>query len=356
MATKRQDMVSFSMGEISAVDSPAQPHAKVAMIKRAEKGDKDKKKKPGYGKQVALTDVVDGHQHSVVLSGVDEYNYGYTGWTAEHDHAWIRTDGGVVIAESAGHTHTIAVIGKAEMEDTAMADPVTKTEDKPEASEELMKLQAQVDRLTKINALSADHRAEFDKLEGDVADQWLAKTAGERDEAIRKAAEENAVVYTDADGTDYRKSDDPRLVMLAKARDEDRKRIEKMEAEQADAEVTKIAEELTAYPGDLETRKAIVKQITGIADEKTRDEAMKALRAQNDNLAKSMKELGVTGDVVEKSDDPQARLDELAEEYLKAHAGEEGMTALKARMAVYKTAEGRKLAAEINKAARKGEV
>ena len=367
MPDKRQKMVTFKLNEISAVDAGAQPEAKVTIMKRAaEKGDEKKKKKPGYSKealangevlakQVALTDVVDGHQHFVITSGVDEYAYGYTSWTSDHDHAWIRLeDGSIQIAEAEGHTHTIAVIGK--QEDGNMTD-VTK-QDKPEASEELTKLQAKYDRLEKINALSADHRAEFDKLKGDAADQWLEKSAGERDETIRKAAEQNAVVYTDGDGTEYRKSDDPRLVMLAKARDEDRKRIEKMEAERADAEVTKIAEELTAYPGDLDTRKAIVKSIHGIEDADEREKAMKALRAQNDNLAKSMKELGVTGAPVEKADgdaDPMARINELAEEYLKAHAAEEGMNMLKARAAVYKTPEGRELMAADIANARKRE-
>ena len=361
-AAKRQNMVTFKLNEISAVDAGAQEGAKVTIMKRAaEKGAGDKKKKPGYAKQVAMTDVVDGHQHTVVLSGTDEYNYGYTSWEGTyadgtgHDHSWIRLeDGGIKISETRNHTHVIETFGK--QEDKTMAE-ATK-QDKPETNEELVKLQAQVDRLTKINALSADHREYFDKLEGDNADKWLAKTAGERDEALRKAAEANAVVYTDGDGTDYRKSDDPRLVMLAKARDEDRKAIEKLQAERADAEITKIAEELTAYPGDLDTRKAIVKQVTGIADEKAREEALKALRAQNANLAKSFKEVGVTGDVTEKADpdaDPMARVNELAEKYMKDHAAEEGMTLLKARMAVYKTPEGKELMQKANEIAKRGE-
>ena len=298
---KKQKMVSFTIKELSGVTDPAQPHAQVVIAK----GRKDKKKR-GYGKeepsggiakQVAMTNVVDGHQHSVVLSGVDEYSWGSTNWADKdggdyygHSHSWIRvTDGSIKIGLSAGHTHEIETFGK--QEDEIMADAA---EVKTEKNDEVAKaLQAKLDRMEKVIALSPEHRAHFDTLKGEDADGWLEKTAADRTETLRKAAEANAVVFTARDGTEYRKSDDPRLVLMAKANDEQAAAIEKMAQDRKDAEIAKIAEELTAIPGDLDTRKDLVKTAMGIEDAEARTKALKALRSHNDNLAKSMTELGV---------------------------------------------------------------
>ena len=352
---KKQKMVSFTIKELSGVTDPAQPHAKVLIAK----GNKDKKKRPGYGKegppgiikQVALTNVVDGHQHTVVLSGTDEYNYGHTSWAGSyvggdgHDHAWIRlTDGSIEIAESMGHTHTIQTIGK--LEDDPMADAATKTEQNDEVAKAL---QVKLDRMEKVIALSPEHRAHFDTLKGEDADGWLAKSATERDDALREAAEANRIVYKALDGTEYRKQDDPRLVMLAKANDDQAKAIEQMRKDRAEAEITKLAEGLTAYPGDLETRREVVKSMMAIEDKDAREKALKGLQSHNDNLAKSMKELGVTGGPIEKdADDPQARLDELAKQYVKDNPD---TSLLKAKVMVQRTPEGAELVRKIHNAA-----
>ena len=358
---KKQNMVEFTLKELSAVEQGAQPYAQVLIAK----GRKDKKKRPGYGKegsteasgdiakQVAMTDVVDGHQHTVVLSGVDEYSYGSTSWASEdgddwygHSHSWIRlTDGSIKIGLSDGHTHEIETFGK--QEDEPMANAATKTENDNEVAKAL---QAKLDRMEKVIALSPEHRAHFDTLKGEDADGWLEKSASDRTEALRKAAEANAVVFTARDGTEYRKSDDPRLVLMAKANDEQAAAIEKMAQDRKDAEIAKIAEELTAIPGDLDTRKDLVKTAMGIEDAEARTKALKALRSHNDNLAKSMVELGVSGAPVEKdaAGDPQAELDELAKQYVKDNPD---TSLLKAKVMVQRTPEGAELVRKIHNAA-----
>ena len=115
MATKKkQDMVTFGIKELSAVNDPAQPHAKALLIKGRKKD-----LNGSFAKKVAATDVVDGHQHTVVLAGVDEYAYGQTSYSYNsdsyegHSHGWIRLPGdGIEILESMGHTHTIQTMGK----------------------------------------------------------------------------------------------------------------------------------------------------------------------------------------------------------------------------------------------------
>ena len=220
-----------------------------------------------------------------------------------------------------------------------MADAATKTNETQGNDEVAKALQAKMDRMEKVIALSPEHRTHFDTLKGEDADGWLAKSEVERDDTIRKAAEADQVVYKAADGTEYRKSDDQRLVDLAKARDEDAKVIAEMRKERAEADVAEIAKSLDSLPGDLDTRKHLVKAILGIDDKDAREKAMTALKAQNADLAKSMQELGVSGEPVEKADDPDAKITELAKKYAKDNE----VSIEKARVEVLHTAEGSEL-------------
>ena len=339
--SKKQKMLAFKLHELSAVGMPAQEGAQAVLIKgRTEKAEAQ----GAIAKTVAATNIVDGHQHSVILAGVDTYNYGNTSYASSngddyyggHNHSWIRQeDDSILILESAGHTHEIQVIGK---EDKDMSGDATKTDQ----AKTLKELEEKYARLEKVAALSTEHREYFDKLKGDDADKWLAKTAEERDAMIKEGLEKNKIVYTDADGTTYRKSDDPRLVALAMKNDKMAEAVEKAAQERADAEVTKIAEGLTAMPGDLEVRKALVENTLAIKDEATRKKALEALQSHNDEIAKSFRELGVSSQSQADENDPEAEIQKLAEKMQKEST--EPMSIQKARMEVRKTPEGRKLA------------
>ena len=160
-------------------------------------------------------------------------------------------------------------------------------------------------------------------LDDDKRAEFLAKTLDERkvvlDKAIAKAQDNDPVVYTAADGTEYRKSDDSRLVKMAKDRDEDRKDLIKSNAVNENARLTKIAEDDLAHlPGDMATRVALIKSVESIPDEKQRSSAMDALKAQNSKLSPAFKTVGAGRapefDSVAK-DGAETKLDELAKVY-----------------------------------------
>ena len=188
---------------------------------------------------------------------------------------------------------------------------------------------AELERLRAIAAMSGVHKSHFDGLPNDAAkDKFIAADISARDAMISlaKAAETeaNPIVYTAVDGTEYRKSDDPRLVAMAKGRDEDRRESQALRATAIDADLTRRAEgEFANLPGDLETRKSLIKAVDGIADEAQRTAATAALKAQNAKLHSAFETVGTsaTPSDVEKANDrkgAEAELDRLA----KAHQEE----------------------------------
>lgn len=111
---RRRVMRAFKIDEISAVDYPAQEHAKVTIMKRRGQVSTDP-----IEKVLVLTSIDDGHQHVLRLT-VDALRDGgghtdYTGGKPtednqypSHDHAYvINPDGSITIAVAHGHSHTL---------------------------------------------------------------------------------------------------------------------------------------------------------------------------------------------------------------------------------------------------------
>ena len=317
------NITGLRLDEISMVKSPANEHARVVLMK--SKDDPKKKRKPtqkgvpvdrsevDLEKQNALTTVADGHSH--LVTGMLDYDSGFTDWQNGHDHPWIRTeDGEIAFGTSVSdygygesHTHEIAVIGKA-----AGDGGKDETEDDPMSDEtkDVAKLQKRVDEL----------EAEVETL------------TTERD--ALKAEKEDEVVYTGADGETYRKSDDPRLVKLAKQHDE---RAEELKAEKfRDTAKSKLSH----LPGTDDDKVELLKAIDGIEDEDVRKRLMEGLVAKDGQLEPWYEQIGGTG--VRKSvddDAPEQQLDKMARELAKA----EGIEYLEAYNRVVKTNAGKRL-------------
>lgn len=103
---KRRVMKEFRIDEISLVDNPAQPKARIALMKRLDASR-------------ALTTADAGHAHSIVLSdGRADYKSGETSYELDsngvhHSHPWMANEAGeVTIGMAAGHTHGVAMIAK----------------------------------------------------------------------------------------------------------------------------------------------------------------------------------------------------------------------------------------------------
>jgi len=342
-------MEEFDLLEISAVDRPAQAHAKATIIKAAspkgkpmdlgldeeddeESGDmkapkkgkgkgKDKTKKSDeYGERVAtvLTSGEDGHSHLLRLSpgqagGSLDYSTsdasGVKG--GSHDHPWaFNADGEIEIGLADGHMHIVSMedvdrallrMLKSDSDDSAVetsdepaAAAASQEGDMPETKkgEELAQLQAQNDELTKraeradaVLALKADERAHFDGLDEAGQDEFLGKSEGERGEILKAAGDADPVVYKSIDGSEFRQSDDPRVIKAVQRADEAVKAAGEEREKRETLELAKRADELIPnLPGTPEVRGQLLKAVEGIGDENVRQGALEALKAANGGI------------------------------------------------------------------------
>ena len=282
----------FRIDEISGVDSPAQEGARVAILKRAGKS-------PTAGEYLLKLE------------------------TEELD----RIVGDAVSRIARGDD---------------MTDLIKQTTDDESTIGEL---RAELARAHAVVALNGDERAHFDGLSEDARTAFLAKSASDRAteiNAVAKAAPDNdPVVYTTYDGVEIRKSEGTALIAMAKANDALREEAEALRQEREQQVLEKRAEiDLAHISGDVATRAAMLKAIDAIEDEARRDAAHKALRAQNDAMAKAFQSFGHNGSPDPTS--PEVRLDEMA----KAHADKESISQPEAYAAVLRTEQGRALYAE----------
>lgn len=125
---KKRIMRALKINEISGVDVPAQEGALMVIAKRNGMSEDDEKKRkkdknPYVGKAAAITTSDNGHTHLIALHGPPdgvELNSGFTDYSNDHVHPWIRTESGdIILGEATGrdgiaHTHTIAAMSKAD--------------------------------------------------------------------------------------------------------------------------------------------------------------------------------------------------------------------------------------------------
>jgi hypothetical protein len=372
--SKKRIITSLNVEEISGVDKAAQVPAEALLRKRCGPKGKGKGKHktgaPGsmshddeedeeepmekqyeYTRPMLTSNVV-GHQHVLddVGAGGETSYVRSEGEEYGHSHSWVRMlDGTVAIGAADGHTHEVidptnkSAIGGANKESDPMTQPTTKAADAniPEAVQKsIADLTTRAERAEAILKLNADERGLFDGLDANGQTSFLAKSATERAEMIRASKDSNRVVYKAANGDEYRASDDPRLIKMARERDEEKVRTEKALADVAMERLMKRAEaELGHCPGSVEERAGILKALTGVPG------AEAFLKAADAALKGNFKPQGTKGDGsdVMKAED---RLEVLA----KAYATEHKCSIEKARDLVLDTPEGQKLYAEMESA------
>jgi hypothetical protein len=363
-------MRSFKMKEISGVDRPAQQGAKVSIMKRNDAPDLAKG-------GMALTTMTAGHAHLIMMGGGEiDRKGGQTDYVDGHSHPWLIDEAGnITVGHAAGHNHGIEIIAKSDgtgsfrqatkgygsadpegeetkadetaehignNKDESMTDHVKKSADDAAAvelkksQEALAKATARAERAEALASLPVEHRKHFDGLRGDSAEAFLKADASERAEIVRKANESNTVVYTDMDGIEYRKSDDPRLIKMAKGMDEEKKKRIASEAKAAKADLEKRAAEFPHIAGGPAVVASLLKGIDSLPEEE-RKPALAALKAQNDRLGKATQTLGhAVAPEVDSTLDP---LDQLAADISKR----DNITFAAAYNKALNTAEGQKL-------------
>ncbi len=369
----RRIMRSLKICEISAVDVPAQEGAVALIMKR--KGDGSNRNPASQtepqtvdenlSKGAALTTVSDDHVHLIELIGFggDEINSGSTSWVNEHSHPWIRLpDGTIVIGPASSedgesHEHELGQLSKtAKQEDTDMPKKTKKTEgEEPTVAE----LQARLERVSLVAALSDVEKIHLSTLEGDDADKFLAKSIDERKAVIDALAEpepdpepkddDDPVAYKTADGIEIRKSAGEVVIAMARKADENakesadlRKRLDDSESARAnDAFEKRAADELGHLPGDLKARASLLKAAENIEDEDERKAALAALVAGDRAMSKAFDTVGHGG--TPEPGSPNDELDQLAKKH---QADNPDLTFEQAYDVVLKTADGRALYAK----------
>lgn len=356
---KLRVMKDLDLREISLVDQPMQDPARVAILKRGgENAD--------VLKRIAITSQTGGHAHSVLTANYagGENRIGQTSYVDGHTHDWVMDEAGnIFIADAMGHSHGIAVLTKNQPGAPAAGEveqPAGTTKAAPSGAEidnmtpeQLAALQkaadeskAKIAELTKANersqsilALNAEQRAHFDTLKGNDQDQFLALTAEQRADVVKNLRDANPVVFKSADGTEYRKNDDARLIKMAKENDQRAVELAREQSIRKQADLEKRAgDEFKTLGGDVVVKAALLGAVEGIADATVRGKVLEALKAHDAGLGAAFQRVGTTtpANVNKRAGD---RLDELAKAYAASNKCDLG----KAYEAVIATPEGRSL-------------
>tara|TARA_R110000764_G_scaffold36736_1_gene81958 strand:+ start:24538 stop:25860 length:1323 start_codon:yes stop_codon:yes gene_type:complete len=308
-----------------------------------DKGEKPGKKKPKKGKnpfaaatkRALLTTPTDGHQH--LLSdevGPDmRAGAGQTGIEAGsdgafHSHSWMIDGNGVVqIGEAQGHTHSVLLSSQAGasaaildlskqaaadvpdvtdastssgvpadsvgtfINEATMSEKNDQTADIEAVAKQLQEITKRAERAEAVSELNDAQRGIFKSLDEAGQAAFLALSPDARQAEVAKAADVNAVVEV-VDGVEYRKSDDPRLLQLAKSAASEKALRLAGEEKAKDADLRKRAEALH-LPGTVEVRMSVLKGIDSLpADEQA--PALEALAASDAGLAEAFKRQGTS--------------------------------------------------------------
>lgn len=219
---------------------------------------------------------------------------------------------------------------------------MTNKDDKAVAqTAEFEALQKRAERAEKVAELNDVQKAYLKGLTDKDQERFLALKGDLRDAEIAKSKEGDEVLFRDEDGTEYRKSDDPRLVTLARrsaAERAERIRIEKLAQER---ELDQLVSELSSLPGEDAERRVLLKGVLGLP-ETAREGMLKSLRAQNKSFAKAFQTIG-TSDQPKGESSVEAGIDEIAKGI---RAKEPKLTEAQAMVKAMDTPEGRKLYAK----------
>ena len=340
---KRRKMSMTKLTAVALTARGANPEAHVTFFKSHKGGE------ASVEKRMALVTMEALHDHSISIDDFTKvHGGGDTGWSDDHSHSFvIEEDGTITIGATKGHTHfmmkTVEEITKHGLSEEQMlfvksqpaADnggPQSANEDNTmtdaekaakKAQDEISSLKKSLATAVAIGSMNDGQRAIFKSLTGDAQDEFLAKSDEDREAivkaAVAKAADENAVVYKSHDGTEFFKSDDPRMIKMAQDGDIRDAKLEKAEAKAADSEVAKRAGDLFKnLSGDLDTHAALLKAVDGIENVDLRKNVMETLAKQDAGISAILETHG-TQTVGVSDGDAEAKLDTLAKAYVTAH-------------------------------------
>lgn len=226
----------------------------------------------------------------------------------------------------------------------------TKEETMPDNKQTAVEIEAaknlkQVETLTKslekanrILVLKSDVRAFYETLDEKAKETFLAKSAEEQTAEIAKSKDADPVVYKTASGVEYRKSDDSRLVLMAKQNDELAKSAAESKAQVLESEIRKRAsQELSHLPGTEEVHVALLKAVDKIEDKEQREKVLETLKSKDAAMKSAFETKGHKAST--ESGSAEDELDVMA----KAYAETNKVSFEKAYGEVVKSEKGREL-------------
>ncbi len=369
---KKKVMEKFRLDEVSFVRRPAQGLA-LADIAKSDDAVLPDITKGGIIDTATVKDDT-GHQHGINVTHDPDgaahiyLSYAGEGESGQHSHDVIMTaDGTFMITENFGHDHEIdeaeirrlimAVLTKAEFEipeeadiavllslwdqngddslqkDGEMPDDVKKgADDLKKAQDAVTKAEGQRDAAVAENAvlkavseMNDVEKAFYEKLDKED-DKKRFRDAGrkERMEKMGQANDADPVVYkSERTGAQFRKSDDPRMIDIAKAADEDHAELVKARTDAEEASFKKTAEDdLAKMAGDVDVRTAIVKAVQKSDEsDEMKDKMMQALKSHAGDMSKATTTLGKDGlaksdeeGTISKKADAEAELERVTKE------------------------------------------
>lgn len=217
---------------------------------------------------------------------------------------------------------------------------VQKADKGGDVSAEIAELNKKLERATALAELNDAEKAFYKGLKKDEQAIFLKADAAGRAKELAKAKADDPVVYTDTEGQEYRKSDDQRVVALAKRADQDRQLAKKEREQRVQLELEKRAkDEIPFLPGEISTKMAILSSLEKIDDPELRKSALESLKAQNQEMALAFERKGVRPPAGGGSESAEDQLNKKAE----ALAKEKGIDVNKAYNEVLETPEGKEL-------------
>lgn len=319
MSGKKRVMVKAKLTEISAVDRPAQADARVVLRKREEPvqklkphsgEDKDKFIERFMGDERMKEEYPDEKQRVAVAMSM------------------FRTKKSI--------SDEPIPAGSEDSNNPAGAENTNMT------PEQIVALQKRAERAEKALALSTVERELFNKLSGDAQDKFLALSTADRLAEVQKSKDSNPVVYTDGKGREFRKSDDPRLIEMAKDADEARKAQAEVTKRSALERISKRASELKNLPGEEADRVLLIEAVEKM-EQPQQEKLLSLLGKLNTEFAKAFAKIGTVA-----SPEPQASTGEAKIELLAKSLREKNpsLTEAQAWNAAMRTPEGQVAYAE----------
>lgn len=315
---KRKVMRKFRIDEISAVDRPAQEGARTVIMKRDEQEYWKADFSADQRKELAQSGAALPDGSFPIRNTADLKNavsaFGRAGDKAKvARHIASR-------ARALGATDALPTDGEfADL--TKKRDESVKTEAELAAEKNLAEItkratdaESALALAKSIGELSDIEKSHYGTLDAAGQTAFLKCSKEDRKSTLENLAKADPVVYTSDAGEVFKKSDDPRLVGMAKRNDITNRELAKANEKADNAVFAKRAEvELPKLSGESATKIALLKAVETIKDEAVKLAVTATLKAANTAASGAFKEKGSSADGSDAK--PSEQLEKLA----KAH-------------------------------------